>query len=50
MIWWFLLVAVAAGAMLWAALSAYVMVRERLINAENRPAGAGGKTRHKRTS
>ncbi len=38
MIWWFLIVAVAAGAVLWAALAAYVWVRQRLRNAENRPA------------
>jgi hypothetical protein len=37
MISWFLIVAVAAGAALWAALSAYVKVRERLRKAENRP-------------
>jgi hypothetical protein len=37
MIWWFLIVAVAAGAVLWAALSAYLQVRQRLRNAENRP-------------
>ncbi|HEX7895549.1 MAG TPA: hypothetical protein VF447_15225 [Terriglobales bacterium] len=37
MIWWFLIVALAAGAMLWAALSAYVWVRQRLRNAENKP-------------
>jgi hypothetical protein len=37
MIWWFLIVAVAAGAVLWAALSAYVWVRQRLHNAENQP-------------
>jgi hypothetical protein len=36
MISWFLIVAVAAGAALWAALSAYVKVRERLRKAENR--------------
>ena len=36
MFWWFLIVAVAAGAVLWAALSAYVKVRERLRKAENR--------------
>jgi hypothetical protein len=36
MIWWFLIVAVAAGAVLWAALSAYVRVRDRLRRAENR--------------
>jgi len=36
MFWWFLMVAVAAGAVLWAALSAYVRVRERLRKAENR--------------
>jgi hypothetical protein len=39
MISWFLIVAVAAGAALWAALSAYVKVRERLRKAENRPQG-----------
>jgi hypothetical protein len=33
---WFLIVAIAAGAVLWAALSAYVQVRERLKKAENR--------------
>jgi len=36
MISWFLIVSVAAGAALWAALSAYVKVRERLRKAENR--------------
>jgi hypothetical protein len=36
MIWWFLVVAVAAGTVVWAALSAYLRVRERLTNAENR--------------
>ena len=36
MFWWFLIVSVAAGAVLWAALSAYVKVRERLRKAENR--------------
>ena len=36
MFWWFLIVAVAAGAVLWAALSAYVKVRERLRKADNR--------------
>jgi len=35
MFWWFLIVAIAAGAVLWAALSAYVRVRERLRKAEN---------------
>ncbi|HZP18327.1 MAG TPA: hypothetical protein VFB00_10200 [Terriglobales bacterium] len=39
MIWWFLIVAVAAGAVLWAVLSAYVQVRQRLAKAENRPPG-----------
>ena len=42
MIWWYLIVAMAAGAVLWAALSAYVWVRQRLRNAENRPAEPGG--------
>jgi len=37
MIWWFLIVAVAGGALVWATLSAYVRVRERLRNAENNP-------------
>jgi hypothetical protein len=37
MIWWFLIVAVAAGAVVWAVLSAYVRVRQRLNNAQNRP-------------
>ena len=36
MFWWFLIVAIAAGSVLWAALSAYVQVRERLRKAENR--------------
>jgi hypothetical protein len=39
MFWWFLIVALAAGAVLWAALSAYVRVRERLRKAENRKIG-----------
>jgi len=38
MIWWFLIVVAAAGAVLWAVLSAYLRVRERLSNAENKPA------------
>jgi hypothetical protein len=37
MIWWFLIVAFAAGAAVWAVLSAYVRVRQRLSNAANRP-------------
>jgi hypothetical protein len=37
MIWWFLIVAVASGAVLWALVSSYVWVRQRLRNAENRP-------------
>jgi ABC-type uncharacterized transport system permease subunit len=37
MIWWFLIVAAAAGAVLWAAVSAYLQVRQRLRNAENKP-------------
>jgi hypothetical protein len=41
MFWWFLIVAVAAGAVLWAALAAYVKVRERWQKAQNRPAEAG---------
>jgi len=39
MIWWFLIVAVAAGAAVWAVLSAYIRVRQRLSNAANRPPG-----------
>ena len=37
MIWWFLIVLVAAGAVVWAVLSAYVRVRQRLNSAQNRP-------------
>lgn len=37
MIWWFLIVALAAGAVLWALLSGYFRVRQRLRNAENNP-------------
>jgi len=37
MIWWFLIVASAGGAVLWAVLSAFVRVRQRLRNAENKP-------------
>jgi hypothetical protein len=35
MIWWFLIVAIAAGAVVWAALSAYIQVRKRLKRAAN---------------
>jgi len=42
MFWWFLIVAVAAGAVLWAALSAYVKVRERWQKTQNR-LGDGGR-------
>jgi len=41
MIWLFLLVLCAAGAVVWAALSAYVRVRQRLNNAQNRPPEPG---------
>jgi hypothetical protein len=44
MFWWFLIVAAAAGAVLWAALSAYVRVRERLKKAENKPVGGTRQT------
>ena len=44
MFWWFLIVAVAAGAVLWAALSAYVRVRERLRKAENKRIGGAHKS------
>jgi len=37
MIWWFLIVASSGGAVLWAVLSAFVRVRQRLRNAENKP-------------
>jgi hypothetical protein len=37
MFWWFLIVAVAAGAVVWAALSAYIQVHKRLKRAENLP-------------
>ena len=37
MFWWFLIVAVAAGAVVWAGLSAYIQVRKRLKRAENLP-------------
>jgi hypothetical protein len=37
MFWWFLMVAVAAGAVVWAALSAYIQVRKHLKRAENHP-------------
>ena len=38
MIWWYLIVVGAAGAVLWAALSAYVWVRQRLRQAEHQTA------------
>jgi hypothetical protein len=41
MIWWFLIVTMASGAVLWAVLSAYVWVRQRLRNAENKPEERG---------
>jgi len=41
MFWWFLMVAVAAGAVLWAALSAYVKVRERWQKTQNQVGDAG---------
>jgi hypothetical protein len=37
MFWWFLIVAVAAGAVVWAGLSAYIQVRKRLRRADNSP-------------
>jgi len=37
MFWWFLIVAVAGGAVVWAALSAYILVRKRLKGAGNLP-------------
>jgi amino acid permease len=37
MFWWFLIVAVAAGAVVWAGLSAYIQVRKRLKRANNSP-------------
>jgi len=44
MIWWFLIVAAAAGAVLWAGLSAYLQVLQRLRNAENKPQQSQGKS------
>jgi len=35
MIWWFLVVAVAAGAVVWAVLSAYIQVRDRMRRSQN---------------
>jgi hypothetical protein len=46
MIWWFLIVLCAAGAVVWAVLSAYVRVRQRLNNAQNRPPEPGSGTDH----
>jgi hypothetical protein len=42
MIWWFLIVELAAGAVVWAGLSAYIQVRERLKKAENQPEHQAG--------
>jgi hypothetical protein len=36
MFWWFLIVAVAAGAVVWAVLSAYIQVRNRMRRAANK--------------
>jgi hypothetical protein len=44
MIWWFLIVAVASGAVLWALASSYVWVRQRMRNAENRPTPPEGES------
>ena len=41
MIWWFLIVGLAAGAVVWALLSAFVRVKQRLANAENKPPEQG---------
>ncbi|HZR64100.1 MAG TPA: hypothetical protein VFA85_03075 [Terriglobales bacterium] len=35
MIWWFLIVAVAAGTIVWAVLSAYIQVRDRMRRSQN---------------
>ena len=43
MIWWYLIVAAAGGAVLWAAVSAYVQVRQRLRNSENHQVDAQAK-------
>ncbi|HKW18299.1 MAG TPA: hypothetical protein VJO35_12405 [Terriglobales bacterium] len=40
MFWWFLIVAIAAGAVAWAILSAYIQVRDRARRAANRHAEA----------
>jgi hypothetical protein len=44
MFWWFLMVAVAAGAVVWALLSAYIQVRDRMKRAENRHQQDGHET------
>jgi hypothetical protein len=36
MFWWYLIVATAAGAVVWAVLSAYLQVRKRMRRAANR--------------
>jgi hypothetical protein len=35
MFWWYLIVASAAGAVVWAVLSAYIQVRNRMRRAAN---------------
>jgi hypothetical protein len=50
MIWWFLIVAAAAGAVVWSGLSAYVQVRQRLRNAENKREPAAPKPEATRES
>jgi hypothetical protein len=44
MIWWFVMVAAAAGAVVWAVLSAYIQVRDRIRRAENRRSEPGHET------
>jgi hypothetical protein len=45
MIWWFLIVGLAAGAIVWAVLSAVVRVRQRLAKAENKKPEQGSAAR-----
>jgi hypothetical protein len=44
MFWWYLIVAVAAGAVVWAVLSAYIQVRNRMRRSQNRQLDHGEET------
>jgi hypothetical protein len=46
MFWWYLIVAVAAGAVVWAVLSAYIQVRNRMRRSHNRNPEHGQDTGH----